>query len=197
MSSNNSLRIVRIALWVLVAVAAIGATALYAFRPPQQTIGEEGHTFSLTSSRGGEFTDLDLMGTPSLVFFGYTHCPDVCPVTLAETTAWRAQLGLTQDDLRIIFVSVDPARDTAEIVKDYVEGFDQSVIGLTGTAEDTESIKKAFGAFSEIVGEGEYYTVNHTSLTYIIDDKGKFVSSISYGEDAETAKNKIQRAVKV
>ena len=131
MTTNATLRNFRIVLWVLVAVAAIGATALYVFRPPQRPLGVTGQEFALASTQGGSFTQNDLRGTPSLIFFGYTFCPDVCPTTLAETTAWRAQLGLTPEDLRIIFGTVYPERDTPDMVKAYVEGFDPSVIGHT------------------------------------------------------------------
>jgi len=198
MTTNKTLRNFRIILWVLVAVAAIGATALFALRPPQRPLGVTGQDFSLVSSKGGNFTQDDLKGTPSLIFFGYTFCPDVCPTTLAETTAWRAQLGLTPEQLRIIFVTVDPERDTPEMVKDYVEGFDPSVIGLVGNLEETEKAKAAFGVFSEKAGEldTDYYLVNHTALTFLIKADGSFQGTIAYEEASDTALGKIERLVK-
>lgn len=198
MTTNNTLRNFRIVLWVLVAVAAIGATALYAFRPPQRPLGVTGQEFALASTQGGSFTQNDLRGTPSLIFFGYTFCPDVCPTTLAETTAWREQLGLTPEELRIIFVTVDPERDTPEMVKAYVEGFDPSVIGLVGTPEQTEKAKAAFGVFSEKSGdvESEFYLVDHTALTFLIDADGTFEGTIAYEEASDTALGKIERMVK-
>jgi protein SCO1 len=198
MTTSKALRNFRIVLWVLVAVAAIGATALYMFRPPQRPLGVTGQEFALASTQGGTFTQADLVGKPSLVFFGYTFCPDVCPTTLAETTAWREQLGLSADDLRIIFVTVDPERDTAEMVKDYVEGFDPSVIGLVGDIEQTEKAKAAFGVFSEKSGdvESEFYLVDHTALTFLIDADGSFEGTIAYEEASDTALGKIERLVK-
>jgi len=198
MTTNNTLRNFRIVLWVLVAVAAIGATALYVFRPPQRPLGVTGQEFALASTQGGSFTQNDLRGTPSLVFFGYTFCPDVCPTTLAETTAWRAQLGLEPEDLRIIFVTVDPERDTPEMVKAYVEGFDPSVIGLVGSVEETEKAKAAFGAFSEKSGDvdSEFYLVDHTALTFLIDADGTFEGTIAYEEASDSALAKIERMVK-
>ncbi len=198
MTTSNTLRNFRIVLWVLVAVAAIGATALYVFRPPQRPLGVTGQEFALASTQGGGFTQNDLRGTPSLVFFGYTFCPDVCPTTLAETTAWRAQLGLEPEDLRIIFVTVDPERDTPEMVKAYVEGFDPSVIGLVGSLEETEKAKAAFGAFSEKSGDvdSEFYLVDHTALTFLIDADGTFEGTIAYEEASDTALAKIERMVK-
>lgn len=195
--TSKGLRNFRIVLWALVVVAAIGATALYVFQPPKRPLGVTGQEFALTSTKGGTFTQDDLVGTPSLIFFGYTFCPDVCPTTLAETTAWRAQLGLDEDDLRIIFVTVDPERDSLELVKGYVEGFDPSIIGLVGDAAATEKAKAAFGAFSEKAGdvEGEFYLVNHTALTFLIDKNGQFQSTISYEEAQDTALAKVKRLV--
>lgn len=198
MTTNKALRNFRIVLWVLVAVAAIGATALYALRPPQRPLGVTGQSFSLASTQGGTFTQNDLRGTPSLIFFGYTFCPDVCPTTLAETTAWRAQLGLEPEDLRIIFVTVDPERDTLEMVKSYVEGFDPSVIGLVGNLAQTENAKAAFGVTAKKSGDvdSEFYLVDHTALTLLINRDGTFKETIVYGEDSESAKAKIERLVK-
>lgn len=196
-TSSKSLRTVRIILWSLVAVVALAATALFVFRPPSKPLGVTGQEFALNSTKGGEFTQNDLRGTPSLVFFGFTFCPDVCPTTMAETTAWRAQLGLTPEQLRIIFVTVDPERDSLEAVKDYVEGFDPTIIGLVGDAKQTDAVKAAFGVFSEKTGEpGDAdYLVNHTALTFLIDANGTFQSTISYEEASNTALAKIKRLV--
>lgn len=196
--TNKALRNFRIVLWILVAVAAIGATALYVFQPPKRPLGVTGQEFALTSTKGGTFTQDDLRGKPSLIFFGYTFCPDVCPTTLAETTAWREQLGLSAEDLRIVFVTVDPERDTAEMVKDYVEGFDTSIIGLVGDAAETDRVKAAFGVFSEKAGDvdSEFYLVNHTALTFLIKSDGSFQGTIAYEENGDTARAKIERLVK-
>ncbi len=195
--TNKALRNFRIVLWVLVAVAALGATALYAFKPPQRPLGLTGQSFALASTKGGTFNERDLVGTPSLIFFGYTFCPDVCPTTLAETTAWRAQLGLSEEDLRIIFVTVDPERDTLDAVKSYVEGFDPSIIGLVGDQAATDQVKQAFGVFSKKSGdvESEFYLVDHTALTFLIKADGTFQGTISYEEASDTALAKIERLV--
>lgn len=197
MTTNKTLRNFRIVLWALVAVAAIGATWLYLYRPPQRPLGINGQEFALASTKGGTFTQNDLVGTPSLLFFGYTFCPDVCPTTLAEATAWREQLGLTAEDLRIIFVTVDPERDTLDMVKSYVEGFDPSIIGLVGDEAQTADAKSAFGVFSEKAGdvESEFYLVNHTALTFLIDEDGSFQGTIAYEEAQDTALAKVRRLV--
>ncbi|WP_224701568.1 SCO family protein [Devosia aquimaris] len=198
MATPKSLRTFRIVLWTLVAIVALGATALYLFRPPARPLGITGQEFALNSTKGGAFTQDDLRGVPSLIFFGFTYCPDVCPTTLAETTAIRSELGLTPDQLRIIFVSVDPERDTLDMVRSYVEGFDPSIIGLVGSSlEQTENAKAAFGVFSEKVGDpgDPYYTVNHTALTFLVKADGTFQGTISYEEPMETALAKVKRLV--
>ena len=196
--NTRSLRNFRIVLWGLVAIVALGATALYVFRPPARPLPLDftGQQFALASTAGGTFTQDDLKGTPSLIFFGYTFCPDVCPTTMAETTAWRAQLGLTPEQLRIIFVTVDPDRDTLDAVKGYVEGFDPSIIGLVGDAAQTEAVKAAFGVFSEKAeATDDYYLVNHTALTFLIDAQGKFDGTVAYEEPSDTALAKVKRLV--
>lgn len=198
MSQNPKiLRNFRIVLWGLVLLVAIGATGLYLFKPPARPLGVTGQAFELASTKGGAFSQDDLKGKPSLVFFGYTFCPDVCPTTLAETTAWRAALNLTPDDLRIIFVSVDPGRDTLDKVKNYVEGFDPSIIGLVGDQAQTDNAKKAFGVFSEITGDASdpYYLVDHTALVYLMGADGSYSGNVSYAEAGETALGKIKRLV--
>jgi protein SCO1/2 len=199
MTANKSLRNFRIVLWALVAIVAIGATGLYLFRPPSQPLGVTGRSFELASTKGGDFTQDDLRGTPSLIFFGYTFCPDVCPTTLAETTAWRAQLGLTPEQLRIIFVTVDPARDTVAVVKDYVEGFDESIIGLVGDEAQTEAVKSAFGVLGErsesSAPDDPYYLVDHTALTFLIKADGTFQGTVDYQESNDVALAKIQRLI--
>lgn len=197
--TTKSIRNFRIVLWALVAVVAIGATGLYLFRPPARPLGVTGQSFELSSTQGGSFTQDSLKGTPSLIFFGYTFCPDVCPTTLAETTAWREQLGLTPEQLRIIFVTVDPARDTLEAVKGYVEGFAPSIIGLVGDEAQTTAVKAAFGVLGEraegFAADDPYYLVDHTALTFLIGADGAFEGTVAYEEPTETAVAKVKRLV--
>ena len=185
----------RLILWILVVVAAIGATMLFVLRPPQAPIAVTGGSFSLQSTSGGTFTEKDLAGTPSLVFFGYTNCPDVCPTTLAESVTWKDQVGISDDQLRTIFVTVDPERDTLETLQAYLGGFDPDVIGLVGDAEQTAAAKAAFGAFSEAADAREdgFYLVNHTASVFLLDKDGRFQGTIAYGESMDTAVGKIRR----
>lgn len=194
--TSRALRNIRIVLWGLVAVVAIGATALYLFRPPARPLALNGQPFTLTATSGETFTHNDLRGpVPSLVFFGFTHCPDVCPTTMAETALWKERLGLDDEDLRVLFVTVDPERDRLDTLAGYLAGWDDSIVGLVGTLEETENAKRAFGVFSEKVGDDEFYTVNHTASVFLVGTDGAFEGTIAYGEATETALAKIERLV--
>lgn len=187
---------VRIVLWALVALAAISATVIYFTRPIQPSGDMFGGPFEMVSTETGDtFTQDDLIGTPTLMFFGYTFCPDVCPTTLAEATGWKEALGLSDDQLRIIFVSVDPERDTLEHMRTYLSNFGDGVMGLVGDQAQTEQIKVSYGVFSEKVEEdgSTDYLVNHTASVFMIDDEGKFFGTIAWGEDAQTALDKVRR----
>ncbi len=195
MKETSGLARLRFILWGLVVIVGLGATVLYLVRPPERPVGLYGGTFSLSATTGGTFTQNDLKGVPSLIFFGYTYCPDVCPTTLAESTGWRQRLNLTPDGLRIIFVTVDPERDTLEALTTYLSGFGGQVIGLTGTEAEVEATKKAFGVISEkVVNESSTeYLVNHTASVFMIDADGRFDGTIAYGEPTDTALAKVSK----
>jgi len=193
-SSSPALARFRIILWTLVVLAALGATALFIFRPPTAPLAVTGKPFALESTGGGTFTEASLKGTPSLVFFGYTHCPDVCPTTLAESAVWKDELGLSPEQLRIIFVTVDPKRDTKDVLADYLSSF-PGTIGLVGNDQQTADAKASFGVASETTepdADG-YYLVNHTASVFLINKDGQFEGTIAYGEPKDTAVAKIRK----
>jgi protein SCO1/2 len=195
MAASPALSRFRIVLWSLVVVAAIAATALYVLRPAPAAIGAK--PFAMESTAGGNFTNADLKGTPSLVFFGYTFCPDVCPTTMAELVEYKQELGLTTDKLRTIFVTVDPGRDSKQVLTDYLGSFDPKIIGLVGTQEQTDAAKASFAVFSEN-GKPDAngnYVVNHTADVFLVDANGKYQGTISYTEDKASALAKIKRLV--
>jgi len=195
-TASPALQRFRLILWALVVLAAIGATVLFVFRPPTGPLAVTGRPFALESTTGGTFTEASLRGTPSLVFFGYTNCPDVCPTTLAESAVWKARLGLTDQQLRVIFITVDPARDTREVVADYLSPF-PGTIGLVGTPAQTADAEASFGAISELTepkADG-YYLVNHTASVFLINAQGRFEGTIAYGENTDTAVGKIERLI--
>lgn len=197
------MRRLRLFLWVLVALAgvALGAALLLAPRtePTAPALAERpaiGGPFTLTGSDGRPFTSTQLAGSPYVIFFGFTHCPDVCPTTLARLTKLRSQIAQGEEKLPIVFVSVDPERDKPEDVGRYSELFGTPVIGLTGTAAGIEQVKKQFGIYSQKVpSEGGGYTVDHTASVLLMDRQGKLVATISPGESDEVALQKLQRLV--
>ncbi len=197
MATSPALNRFRLILWTLVVVAAIGATALFVLRPPPAPVGVTGSPFAMSSTAGGTFTGADLKGTPSLVFFGYTFCPDVCPTTMADIVGWKSQLGLKPDQLRTIFVTVDPRRDTPQALSAYLGSFDPAIIGLYGTDAQTSAAKASFGVYSENGtpdAQGNY-AVNHTADVFLIGRNGEYEGTIGFGEDTAAALAKIKRLV--
>lgn len=195
------IRQVRLILWLLVAIALAGMAYL-ALRPapsaelagqstPMATLGGR---FTLTGSDGKPFSSSRLNGRPYAIFFGFTHCPDVCPTTLARMVRLRKQLGPQAEDLAIVFVSVDPERDGPAEVGRYAALFGEPIIGLTGSQSQVDQVKKQFGIFSEKVPEsGGNYTVDHTATVLLFDRSGKFDSTIAPEEQDEAALAKLRR----
>lgn len=188
----------RLVLWVLVVVAAVAATALFVFSPPRNpaTAGLGGGAYALSDAAGQPVDQTMLTGHPSLLFFGYTHCPDVCPTTMAEMVDWFDRLGPDAKDLKAYFVTVDPERDTADAIRDYVGWTDGKVTGITGTPEEIGKIVDAWKVLAEKVpGEGDAYTMNHTASVFLVNAQGGFEGTIAYGENADTAVAKIRKLV--
>jgi protein SCO1/2 len=131
--------------------------------------------FKLTDDRGKAVTGADYRGKVVLLYFGYTHCPDVCPLTLAQLHVVMQRLGPLADDARILFVSVDPARDTPAVMHAYVNAFDPRAVGLTGDARATEALSKRYrSAFTREPGSADgSYEVSHSSAIYVFDRDGK------------------------
>ena len=155
-----------------VALAAAGLSYIYLNRQGPEAAGgiAIGGPIQLTDQNGAKFDSASLAGKPYAVFFGYTHCPDVCPTTLAESTAWKEELGIAPDQLRTIFVTVDPARDTKDVLADYLASF-PGTIGLVGTTQQTAEAAASFGAVAEL-GEPDadgFYLVNHTASVFLIN----------------------------
>jgi protein SCO1/2 len=138
-----------------------------------------GGPFSLTDQDGKPITDADLKGKPSLVFFGYTHCPDVCPTTLFDVSEVLRALGKDADKARALFITVDPQRDTAAVLKDYLASFDPHLRGVTGTPENIAAVEKTYRVYAKKVptqnGDGDY-SMDHTALVYLMDKDGRFVA---------------------
>lgn len=201
-----TLRALRHGLWVLVALTVIGLGAWVTLReptrPPEpktaaglQPVAGIGGDFSLVDQTGKPFTQADLLGHPTLLFFGYTFCPDVCPTTLLEAEGWMKELGPeAADRLKVVFVTVDPERDTPEKLKDYLASFDPRFVGLSGPRPEIDRILKAYRVFArKVEGKGGDYTMDHTAAVYLLDPQARFVGIINFQEETAKAMTKIRR----
>ncbi|MGB3336405.1 MAG: SCO family protein [Devosia sp.] len=190
-----ALRTIRTWLWVtVVALALTAGAAAFLLRQQQPVADSFGVAeFDLVDQNGNPVDETVFAGHPSALFFGFTHCPDVCPTTLAEMSAWFEALGEEGDDLRAYFVSVDPERDTSAILGDYVSWVSDRITGITGNAEQVDVLAKAWGVFYEKVPiEGGDYTIDHTASVFLLDRQGQFQGTIAYREDMETALGKLR-----
>jgi protein SCO1/2 len=199
-----TLRALRHGLWVLIAVMVIGLGTWVAVREPVRPttaaagqlkpVAGIGGTFDLVDQKGRPFTQADLLGHPTLLFFGYTFCPDVCPTTLLEAEGWMKELGADADRLKVIFVTVDPERDTPAKLDDYLASFDPRFVGLSGRRDKIDEILKAYRVVArKVEGKGGDYTMDHTAAVYMIDPQGRFVGIINFQEETAKAMAKIRR----
>jgi protein SCO1/2 len=138
-----------------------------------------GGPFELTSQTGASFTDTMLLGKPSLIFFGYTHCPDVCPTTLFQISEVLRTLG-SEPGVNGVFMTVDPERDTPKALADYLSSFDPHIVGLTGPRPAIDAALKEYRVYSKKVpGADGDYTMDHSALVYLMDAKGQFVGAFN------------------
>lgn len=170
-----------LAVTAILAVIAAGA-ALWAFfnAPTQQTTASGtatvGGPFTLVNQHGQTVTDETFRGRWMLVFFGFTHCPDVCPTALNDMSSVLAELGAAADKLQPIFITVDPERDTVEAMSQYVANFDPRIVALTGTPEQIAQAAKAYRVYYKKVPQGDEYTMDHTGILYLMDPQGRFIT---------------------
>ena len=195
------MRNIRMILWMLVAVA-LAMLAYFGLRSPArapqtrqtETSVSLGGPFTLVGADGRPFSSARLNGRPYAIFFGFTHCPDVCPTTLARLVRLRNQLGKGSNAFEIVFVSVDPERDGPKEVGAYTSLFNSPVIGLTGSPVQIDRVKKQFGIFSQKVpDEAGGYSVDHSASTLLFDRRGKFDSTIALEEGDGPALAKLKR----
>jgi protein SCO1/2 len=182
------------------ALAAVASTALYLSINNGQSKGTilsslVGGPFKLKTHDGYELSDKDLRGKPFAIFFGFTHCPEVCPTSMLELGKLMERLGPDADRMRYLFVTVDPERDTAEHLKEYLSNFDKRLIGLVGTPKEINEIAKAYRVYYEKVPTSGDYTINHTATVYLMNSDGKLASTLAYGEDMDVSLQKLKRLI--
>ena len=195
------MRKLRVALWVVVGIAAIGLAMLLVNqrrtespRSEQIALTSFGGPFTLTGADGQPFSSASLNGKPYAIFFGFTHCPDVCPTTLARMVKLRKQLNAGERAFEILFVTVDPERDTPAEVGKYAALFNSPITGLTGSPAAVEQVKKQFGIYSKKVPDRQGgYSVDHTSTVLLFDKSGGFSGTISPEEADSMALAKLKR----
>jgi protein SCO1/2 len=147
-----------------------------------------GGPFKLIDDNGKPITDQDLKGKPYLVFFGYTHCPDICPTTLFQLSEVMRALGKDADKTHALFITIDPERDTPAAMKDYLSSFDPHVIGATGNVKAIDVTEKEYRVYAKKVpGDNGDYSMDHTALVYLMDKQGRFVAPFSLDRKPEAA----------
>jgi len=145
--------------------------------PIGSAVAAVGGPFHLQDQNGKPFSDQDMKGRPYLVFFGFTHCPDICPTTLFDMSQVFKQLGPDADRAGALFITIDPERDTPAVIKDYLSSFDPHLRGLTGDQAAVDAAVKAYRVYAKKVPlEGGDYTMDHTAVVYLMDKNGEFVA---------------------
>jgi protein SCO1/2 len=197
MTTNRTLAL---ALWAAVALVGGLATAWFFVIEPRmnQTVADTlgRGDYELVMTNGQTFTQETLESGPSAVFFGFTYCPDVCPTTLGDVLTWQEILNEEgEETLDVYFVTVDPERDTPELLEDYVS-WAPGVIGVSGSREEIDKAIKAFRVYAKQVPlEGGDYTMDHSAFVLLFDKDGRFDQPIRYGEQTERAMTKIRNLI--
>ncbi|MEM8850960.1 MAG: SCO family protein [Pseudomonadota bacterium] len=182
---------------VAVAVLALGAGLTLRQVIDSRTVAtvasvELGEPFELITHDGAAITEAAFQGRPTLLFFGFTHCPEICPTTVYDMETWLTDLEVGPEEIGAYFVTVDPERDTAEFLRDYLEPQTDRVLGVTGDPEDVWAMARSWRVYwqKRPLGDGDY-TVDHYASIFVLDEAGTVVDLISYGEEPESAKAKI------
>lgn len=206
----GKLRVARIALWnvalicaALFALIGSGLLRLSHGRVATTTPSDQkftplaiGGPFRLTSHNGETVTNESLKGKPYAIFFGYTHCPDVCPTTLADFATLLEDLGPDGNKVTPVLVTVDPERDTQHVLAEYMQAFDPRILALTGSEGAVDATVKVFKVFRRKVPTEGGYTMDHTALVYLMDKEGRFFSTLDPHEDRGARLAKLRRAVR-
>jgi protein SCO1 len=179
---------------VLVGWRAMGTAYTYQGTLIDPPISET--DFTLTDQSGGTFRLSDQRGKIVMMFFGYTHCPDVCPVTLSNFKRIKEMLGNQAQHVEFVFITVDPERDSPAVLRQDLANYDPSIIGLTGTRPELEKVWKAYGVYQARVDNGTAdYSVNHTSITYLIDPQGNWRMTYPFGMDIRDITSDLQHLI--
>lgn len=187
----------RMALWFLVAaVLALLILVIVVGRSEVEQVGEGtayGTSFQLVDQNNQPITEAAVRERPTAMFFGFTHCPEVCPTTLYELSGYQKELAAKGENFKIVFVSVDPERDTPDILKTYVGSLSSDITAITGDPTALTKMLGGWGIYAKKVGEGDDYTMDHTASVLLLKPGGELLGTIAYGEDPDAAKAKLER----
>jgi len=186
-------RVTQVGLGLLSLIGVVMAVVLFfpkteTFRGTLYDPASPAPEFELTRDNGSNFRLSELRGSVVLLFFGYTSCPDVCPTTLSDLRKVNEDLGKSADQVKVVFVTVDPERDTPEKIQKYVSIFNPAFIGLSGSMDELEPVWKDYGVYREIDKEtttATGYLVTHSARVYVIDPDGNLRLSYSYGTPSD------------
>lgn len=176
-------------------VLATGVLGYTAYRTVNQNGGAFGGPFTLTDMYGNEITEKALRGQPVAIYFGFTHCPEVCPTTLYELNGWLSKLGPEGRNIKAFFFTVDPERDSPEMLKDYITNVTDRVVGISGDPAEIAKVIKDYKIYAKKVptDDGKDYTMDHTASVLLLNANGGFEGTIAYGENPDTAMAKLRR----
>ena len=184
-----------LAVWIATLAAAAGWIAWDAAHPDRPAIGG---SFSLIDQNGQTVTSESLKGKPTLIYFGYTYCPDVCPTSLLLMETAIEKLGPdAAKKVNLVFITIDPERDTQKLIKDYVSNFSPTFIGLTGTPEQVTAAARAYRVYYQKVPgkDGAPYLMDHSSIVYLLDRNGRFVTHFTHEAKAEAIAAGVERLI--
>ena len=199
-----NMRPTRVASWAAIAALAVVLAGIFGYSKyldgtSRSLMGNLnlGGKFNLIDHNGAPITEQALNGNPSALFFGFTHCPEVCPTTLYELASWFEALGPEGKGLRGFFFTLDPDRDTPEVMKSYVTAFSDRITGITGDPEAMAELARNWRiTWEKIPLDDGDYTIDHTASVFLLDSDGKFTGTIAYRESAESAVEKIRRLIR-
>jgi protein SCO1/2 len=190
------------ALSTLLVALVIGAAALLFTRGGVESVSSGtaliGGPFELTDQNGKRVTDRDFRGKYMLVFFGYTYCPDICPGTLQVVSAALDKLGAAGDDITPIFVTIDPARDTQAVMRDYAKSFHPRLVALTGSEADIDKAARAYRVYyakAKSTGDEKDYLMDHATFLYLMDKDGKFLKHFGATTNPDELANGLREAI--
>ncbi len=187
---------------VLIAVFAVTFTGwtqtspLFADKGKENLVSAIGGPFTMVDDQAKTVTEANFAGKPTVMFFGFTHCPDVCPTTLFELAGLMEKLGPQADKLNYVFVSVDPERDTPQVLHDYIASFDGRIRGLTGTQKQMARMAREYRAYyKKVPTDDGSYTMDHTATVYLMDPDNNLAGTIDYQENEDVALQKLKNLI--